>query len=534
MRAYRKTLFFYCAFTWALLLSGATIYAQEGFVAPSVWVRAEYENDSIVKMVSKHENGDSVILESVIDGYMNYNPCIPYLNGESGVIVPYRMRSNSDLNIFVVYEPVGSGSPQTLWAIVPDSLENIHFTTQTLRKRSGRLITFADTTLPSAVINLYMDRWNGLEISDGSHVKLFGDDSTMYCGKFSEFMFFDKQIDALDICKVYSYLVMKHSITVQGLDLINSTNDTIWRYEENTEYPYEMAVLCRDDGYGLHQKQCGANCASSELTVYVGSLCENNRNNEVVLEDGNYLVITSNGDSINSTSDTIYSGIGSEFYVCPRKEWKASVIGHDFHILPVNMKQYYGDQPDSLMPRLLILRADSLSYATGEMEVYAPDSVDADGYYYYNNIIWDTDGDGSDRFCFAKVFVDELREKTTTQEYAEADNYNAGDNVPAQEGGAAGNGKGSIPSDNAYVDPSIMGLNVFPNPSYGDFVVAVDLAGAQKIDIRIVGVDGKTISSTSVEGQNHYELRERIEQPGAYIIEVSTVADKQAISVVVY
>lgn len=535
MRAYRKTLFFYCAFTLALLLSGATIYAQEGFVAPSVWVRAEYENDSIVKMVSKYENGDSVILESVIDGYMNYNPCIPYLNGESGVIVPYKMRSNSDLNIFVVYEPVGSSTPQTLWAVVPDSMENIHFTTQTLRKRSGRLITFADTTIAQAVINLYMDKWSGLEISDSSHVKLFGDDTTQYCGKFSEFMFFDKQIDPLDICKVYSYLVMKHSITVQGLDLINSANDTVWRYEENTEYPYEMAVLCRDDGYGIHQKQCGGNCASSELTIYVGNLRESNRSNEVILENGNYLVVTSNGEPINTTADTIYSGNNAEFYVRSSKEWSISVVGHDFHMMPVNLKLKYENISDTIVPNLFVVRTDSLTYMPGEMEIFAPDSVDADGYYYYNNIIWDTDGNGFDRFSFGRIITDELREKISKQEIAEsAGDYTNDDSSINDDNTENGGHNNSNSKFEGGIDTRIMGVDVFPNPCYGDFVVTVDLADVQKFNIRIVGVDGKLIWSGRVDGLKHYEVKKHIEMSGTYLIEVSTASDKLSKAIVVY
>lgn len=535
MRAYRKTLFFYCAFTMALLLSGATIYAQKGLVTPSIWVHAVSDNDSTVKLLSKSEKGDKVIFESKIDGLMNYNPCVSYKNGEKGLLVPYKMKRNSDINVFVVYEPAGGKSPSTLWAIVPDSTENIHFTTQTLRKRSGRLITFADTTLPSAVINLYMDRWNGLEISDGSHVKLFGDDSTMYCGKFSEFMFFDKQIDALDICKVYSYLVMKHSITVHGLDLINSANDTIWRYEENTEYPYEMAVLCRDDGYGLHQKQCGANCASSELTVYVGRLSESNRNNEVVLRDGNYLVTTSNGEQIGAIADTIYSGHNAEFYARTRKEWKISTIGQEFRMMPVNLKLKYENISDTLAPNLFIVRTDSLAYIPGEMEIFAPDSADADGYYYYNNIKWDTDGNGSDRFSFGTVFVDKVLEEQMEQELAEtSDSYSSGDS--GITGGNTGNG-GQNSSDSRLgggIDTRIMGVDVFPNPCYGDFVVTVDLADVQKFNIRIVGVDGKLIWTSSVDGLRHYEVKKHIEMSGTYLIEVSTASDKLSKTIVVY
>ena len=79
-----------------------------------------------------------------------------------------------------------------------------------------------------------------------------------------------------------------------------------------------------------------------------------------------------------------------------------------------------------------------------------------------------------------------------------------------------------------------MGLNVFPNPSYGDFIVTVDLADVQKINVRIVGVDGKTIYCNDIEGLQHYEIRKRLELPGTYIIEVSTIADKQSKAIVVY
>ncbi len=535
MRAYRKTLrFYYCVFTAIMLLSSASIYAQKGLLTPSVWVQAVSDNDSIVKLLSKSEKGDKVIFESKADGFMNYNPCISYKNGEKGLLVPYKMKRNSDINVFVVYEPTGSKSPSTLWAIVPDSIENIHFTTQTLRKRSGRLITFADTTIASAVINLYMDKWAGLEISDDSHVKLFGDDSTQFCGKISEFMFFDKQIDALDICKVYSYLVMKHSITVQGLDLINSANDTIWRYEENSEYPYEMAVLCRDDGYGVHQKQCGANCASSELAIYVGNLRESNRKNEVVLKDGNYLVVTSNGESLSSTADTIYSGRNAEFYVRSLKEWKIATIGQDFHMMPVNLKLKYENLSDTLAPNLFIVRTDSLTYMPGEMEIFAPDSADADGYYYYNNIKWDTDGSGFDRFSFGTVFVDKVLEEQIEQEIAEAaDGYTNSDFGRNDNTGNGGHNNSDSRLDGS-IDTRIMGVDVFPNPCYGDFVVTVDLADAQKFNIRIVGVDGKLIWNSKIDGLKHYEVKKHIEMSGTYLIEVSTAADKLSKTIVVY
>ena len=534
MRAYGKTsLFYYCVITAAMLLTGACAYAQKGLATPGIWVQAVSDNDSTVKLLSKGEKGDKVIFKSKADGQMNYNPSITYMNGEKGLFVPYRMKSSTDLNVFVVYEPAGSKSPSALWAVVPDSAENIQFTTQTLRKRSGRVITYADTTLQSAVINLYMDKWTGLEIGDDSHVMLLGDDSTRYSGKFCEFMYYDRPMDALELCKVYSYLVMKYSITVQGQDLISSANDTIWRYEENTEHPYEMAVLCRDDGYGVHQKQCGANCGTSELALYVGKLRESNRQNEVELKDGSYLVATSNGEAISSTADTIYSGHSAEFYLRTRKEWKISTAGQDFRMMPVSLKLKYENGSDTLVPNLFIVRTDSLTYTPGEMEVIAPDSSDADGYYYYNNIKWDTDGSGSDRFSFGTVFVDKALEEQTEQETAEiADSYNNGDSGIG--GGHGGNGKTDSGHGDGSIDTRIMGVDVFPNPCYGDFVVTVDLADAQKFNIRIVGVDGKHIWNSTIDGQRHYEARKHIEMSGTYLIEVSTSSDKLSKAIVVY
>ena len=461
---------------------------------------------------------------------MNYNPCLSYKEGGKELVIPYKMKTNSKLNVFMVYEPEGSKEPSTLWAIVPDSNENIHFTTQTLRKRSGRIIEYADTTLHTAIISLYNDQWKGIEIEDNSHIKLLGDDTTQYYGQFSEFLFFDNEIGTLDLCKIYSYLVMKYSITVQGLDLISSKNDTIWQYSQNSEYPHEMSVLCRDNGYNLHQKQCGGNCATSELTAYVGKLCENNWNNEVVLEDDNYFVITNNGDSLKSIGDTIYSYDESESYVRFRKEWNVSVIGQDFRIMPVNIKLYYENASDSLSPKLFLIRSDSLSYRYGEMEIYAPDSVDSEGYCYYNNIIWDNDGNGYDRFCFGTIAIDKQQEISKNGDNTEFTDYDIGTNeMPSNNRKHSSNCMESE-SSNA----SILSLNLFPNPSYGDFIIIVDLDEVQKINVRIISVDGKCISNNNIDGLNHYEIRKHIEMTGSYIIEVSTATDKLAKTIVIY
>jgi hypothetical protein len=269
--------------------------------------------------------------------------------------------------------------------------------------------------------------------------------------------------------------------------------------------------------------------------VYVGRLSESNRNNEVVLRDGNYLVTTSNGEQIGAIADTIYSGHNAEFYARTRKEWKISTIGQEFRMMPVNLKLKYENISDTLAPNLFIVRADSLAYIPGEMEIFAPDSADADGYYYYNNIKWDTDGNGSDRFSFGTVFVDKVLEEQMEQELAEtSDSYSSGDS--GINGGNTGNG-GQNSSDSRLgggIDTRIMGVDVFPNPCYGDFVVTVDLADVQKFNIRIVGVDGKLIWTSSVDGLRHYEVKKHIEMSGTYLIEVSTASDKLSKTIVVY
>ena len=304
-------------------------------------------------------------------------------------------------------------------------------------------------------------------------------------------------------------------------------------------YPYEAIpfhLFNFDKIYATEDElnNITANCASSELAIYVGNLRESNRKNEVVLKDGNYLVVTSNGESLSSTADTIYSGRNAEFYVRSLKEWKIATIGQDFHMMPVNLKLKYENLSDTLAPNLFIVRTDSLTYMPGEMETFAPDSADADGYYYYNNIKWDTDGSGFDRFSFGTVFVDKVLEEQIEQEIAEAaDGYTNSDFGRNDNTGNGGHNNSDSRLDGS-IDTRIMGVDVFPNPCYGDFVVTVDLADAQKFNIRIVGVDGKLIWNSKIDGLKHYEVKKHIEMSGTYLIEVSTAADKLSKTIVVY
>lgn len=55
---------------------------------------------------------------------------------------------------------------------------------------------------------------------------------------------------------------------------------------------------------------------------------------------------------------------------------------------------------DSTLPALMIDRSGSGDYHMHNMELYYPSGQDSDHVYWFTDLQWDTDGSGTNAFCF--------------------------------------------------------------------------------------------------------------------------------------
>lgn len=496
-------------------------------------VQSISNGDSTVNLVSISNQGDSIVLDSAISGIMNYNPCLSYLRGGSPITLPCKFASDAELNVFIVYEPETGNTPHSLWTITLDSATSAKLTTQTLHKRSGRNIKLSDTTPPCAVISHFSDRWKGIETPQNPNVELLGDDSTSFLSQFSEFLLYDKPLSAEDFCKIYSRLVMKYSIIVDGIDLVNSSGDTIWRHEANSPYVNDISVLCHDNGYGLDQKQSAAQCGNAELTMFVGTLEKNNLINQVNITDRNYLIMTGNGNELSLSTDTILLCESCTPYTIFSKSWKANVIGNDFRTLPINLMLKLEEFSEASAPNLIVIRSEDTNSEPRSTDIYLPDSLDTTGCFYYNNIMVDTDGNGYDIFLFGIETNDSITYKSV---------YELSDNNEQNSDNSTTEEKKTNMKNNTYKDQQscsgkhdvqINAMDIYPNPCHGEYTVFVSLSDKEEIYVNKIDDSGRTISTHKYIGKDKYEIKSFAKTPGTYIIEVrvgNNIESKQLVT----
>jgi len=118
-----------------------------------------------------------------------------------------------------------------------------------------------------------------------------------------------------DIRKINSYLAIKYGQTldtIQQPNLYSSSGSVVWDAVANRGYNNNMFGIARDEATGLYQKQ-STNVNNNTLTLFLGStlyaLSEQNRQ---TLPNNAYLIIGSNGKSINANATAAYNYLEEE------------------------------------------------------------------------------------------------------------------------------------------------------------------------------------------------------------------------------
>lgn len=81
-----------------------------------------------------------------------------------------------------------------------------------------------------------------------------GPGAASFDGEIAEVIIYAENSSTTNRNKIESYLDMKYGITKSG-NYVNSANTTIWNATTNSTYDNNVAVIGRDDGSGLAQKQ---------------------------------------------------------------------------------------------------------------------------------------------------------------------------------------------------------------------------------------------------------------------------------------
>lgn len=145
----------------------------------------------------------------------------------------------------------------------------------------------------------------------GLHFGLMpGNTNSPFNGFLSEFIFYNKDLNAIEISKIHTYLAVKYGITldntgggIQG-DYLSTTGTVIWDASINPNYHNDVIGIGRDDNQALLQKQ--SHSFDDITRVYIDTLQANNVSNSGFFNnDSSYVMVGDNGGLTCNTLATI-------------------------------------------------------------------------------------------------------------------------------------------------------------------------------------------------------------------------------------
>lgn len=195
------------------------------------------------------------------------------------------------------------------------------------------------------------------QISVGTGYSMIGsaDDGTDYSmhGNIQEIIVLsatkNKQLSAMDVARINSYLAIKYGITLEAGDYLSSASSSIWSRTNNIGYEKNIFGIGRDDNSGLYVKQ-STSYSDDKLTVYLGTLADLNVNNTASIpDDYTFLILGSNGEegmtNYPQERNTIFEGgtvIAGKIDYRFKQTYKAQLTGAEQ--ITVNMKV---NEPDA-------------------------------------------------------------------------------------------------------------------------------------------------------------------------------------------
>jgi hypothetical protein len=366
-------------------------------------------------------------------------------------------------------------------------------------------------------LNMLLYSWTDQEIDSAqSNLKVVGSELLGFDGKIAEIMFYDSAMSFTEITKVHTYLAIKYGIGMEGMDYMNSAGDILWSYEDNIDYGYNIAGLGKDSLIDINQKQSAALGGEAILTISSGALADWNSNNPNELQEMDYLIWGDNGDTIiNFNADTLTQGI---VLGLSAQQWLMMTSGITVNSISTNIRLYAPDILDSAMINLVINPESDFTFPDSTSLIIQSDSTDTLGYIYFYNVLWDTDFSGSDAFTFQFENIMDFQDR----------NQISGNNPQSSN---SSNASTNLPNSNE--EAVISSIEVFPNPSHGEYKVDISLNEISDVKLTIQDESGKIIQSRKYNGANRYSEEGYIDGKGCYLILVETDTESKSIKFIV-
>ena len=394
------------------------------------------------------------------DTTYNFNPAVSM--DSAGAIVFDSLPGAPSYTMIVVYKPLADTVESDIWRLEYNDSVYRGLTTKRILLDAAE-ITYTDTTQPGPIINTLRQSVMNVDTAQRyCRLVLGGHDTLESHVKVSEVMYYCRKLGSTELRRVQTYLAVKYGVTLEPVDYVCSTGDTVWRIVDNAAYHNRITGIGQDTAYGLLQTRSRSEVDGAVITIACSQMPQNG-----------YLLTGDDNGQMEFTDEGFFEKLG--------RTWK--IVGKN---LPEQASF-------SLMADLASLPGDcdSLVLLLDGSAVY-PDSISG-GMAWYSNLQWP----GYDMtYTFGRGTV--LWEQTVASKGGKR--THTGDLTP-----------------NQGVEQT---LSVYPNPTNGHYHIQV--AGCETVSVTIYNTHGVAVAQFSDSGKTRYRFDGELPSGNVYYVSVTT------------
>lgn len=340
------------------------------------------------------------------DNTLNFNPA-PYFNGsaESQLSIPASGIDFSRASLFTVCQPTDSATERIMWSLEKNGQPHLMLTSDRMADlASAQYMNFVGAAIRQPRLHSYAQR-KERDLSPPQQQELrFGSQSEAshlpvqpFRGSIPEFVAYDRVLSAPERAQVETYLALKYGLDRLGADYLSPSGEVIWDAAQNADYPHHIVGIGRDDHSVLYQRQSASSSNPRLLVLGAGQITATNAANPAELPDGAYLLWGDNHAPL---------AFGKKQQGQPRhlaRRWKTAANHWPKDLktaLRFDTRQLETPLADGETLWLSTDRSTAGAFAAGETD-YRAGVLDAQGFAVFQDLLWDTDGSGGDRFTLS-------------------------------------------------------------------------------------------------------------------------------------
>jgi hypothetical protein len=430
------------------------------------------------------------------DNLLNFNHSC-HLDGTNPLTIRLRQQDLSEMTLFVVYQAADSTQEQGIWCLANlDTCKMIVTTHRMAQLEPVEYINFIDQPKSGPQINTY-SRYGvpfaqplTQHLTIGAppvHPKL---PVLPFRGTIAEMIVFNQLLDYEAILQVQSYLALKFGIHLEN-SYFNAAGQVMWDFERNQTFSQRITGIGRDDKSGLYQRQSTNNL----ITIGAERIAPTNEQNTARFDDNTYLIWGDNNKDLYFENKSLI--------IKPlNRKWLITV--HPKSGFPTTLKVDINQIRSIVSPNepyyLLIDRCTKTDFDVIHADTLRADSLDQNGFAYFNQVQWDVDGSGSDVFSIGTKAQTDLNHWT---------NINKG---------------------------NFKNVSLYPNPTEdGHFTLRIDIYQKKNIKIQIYNLLGDCLFTKSLIDSDFYIYEGQLSMVNAtYLVQIIDDATSQTFKMTVF